>query len=553
MRRRLASAISLGALCVVGAAAMLGGPGEASPRPGGCQFLRVHNVGDTGLSVLTRVRLSDGMIDRVGALGYRIDAIGHVPGSSVSYGLASRGLVGGFRDGAHVVAFDANGAVRDLGPVRGAVPWDRLLDAKAGAIVGGTLVVRDSRRLHSIDIDPRNPTFLHVVRTVELRPAELARTVDDFGVRDGMLYGVTTHVSFHGRVVKIDPTTGSVSWVPGPRLPGGRAYGAALIGPDGALYAAGNRTWGRSRLFRVELREDARVQPVAVWPAVDSADATGCVTGSTPPPGTTPPGSTPPGSTPATSGPNPLPPSLGNGSATQTRPPGPSGSGSVTQTKPPGPPGSGSVAQTVPPLFGSGSAAQAVPLLPGSGSAAQTVPPAPPASGSATQVQPPPPPPVHGSATQVPPPPLSAGGELAVVVPPVPPLPGGSGSVTVAVPPQPPVGGSATHVRPPPPAQAPPSGSATQQRPPVSPVRATSATAPTSSTSPTNPTNPTNPAVQAQPQVPAARKPFGPPPKAVPQLDDDTDDKTAKKRRWSVAVLVLVLGAGAAMAAHRHR
>ncbi|WP_436494445.1 DUF6923 family protein [Actinokineospora sp. HUAS TT18] len=588
MRRRLASAVSLAGVFVFGAAGMLLGAGPGAAAQPTCVFLRVHNIGDTGLSVLTRVRLSDGTIDRVGALGYRVDAIGHVPGSAVAYGLASRGLTGPFHDGAHVLAFDGSGSTRDLGPVRGDVPWDGLVDAKAGAVVGDTLVVRDARSLYSIDIDPRRPTYLSVVRTVELRPAELARTVDDFGVRDGMLYGVSTYAAYFGQVVRIDPVSGAVTQVPGPRLPGGRAYGAALIGPDGALYAAGNRTAQRSRLYRVELRADAEVREVAAWPAVDSADATGCMTpGPQPSPPTSgsvtqtrPPASDsgsatqtkPPASGTAT---QPVPTQAGGGSAGQLVPtqagggsqtqavpmqagggsagqlvPTQAGGGSQTQAVPmqagggsagqlvPTQAGGGSLTQAVPTQAGGGSLTQAVPshaaggsgtgtrpALPGSGGATQQVPLLPPASGTATQLPPPPPPPANGSATQTPPPPLSAGGSLTIEFP---------------VPLLPPVGGSATQLKPPPPPPVP--GSSTPVRPP--PPRAQAIRPVQQAAPPQNPTQVQRP--------PATRRPYGPPPKAE-QLQADKNDKTAKKRRWGVTVLVLVLGTAAAMAAHRHR
>lgn len=290
MSRRLLA--GLVAACSVGAVGVLAasGPGAAAPAPAGCVFLRVHSIGDLGLSVLTKVRLADGALDRVGVLGYRIDALGHAPGSPLSYGLASRGLTGPFSDGAHVITIDAKGAVRDLGPVRGpGLPEDRLTGATAGAIHRGELVVRDGRHLYAIDLDPRSPRYLGLARTTELRPYELARTVDDFDAHGGMLYGVSAHVAYYGRVVRIDPATGRVTYVLGPKLPGGRPYGAALIGPDGALYAAANRIAGRSRLYRVDLHgPDATVRPIAAWPAVDSADATGCVA-SAPTPLPTPP------------------------------------------------------------------------------------------------------------------------------------------------------------------------------------------------------------------------------------------------------------------------
>lgn len=414
MSRRLLAGIV--AACTVGAAGAMAAtePGAAAPAHAGCVFLRVHSIGELGLSVLTKVRLADGALDRVGVLGYRIDALGHEPGSPLSHGLASRSLTGPFPDGAHVITIDAKGVARDLGPVRGAgLPKDRLTGATAGAIHQGDLVVRDGRYLYAIELDPRSPQYLGLARTTELRPHELARTVDDFDTRNGMLYGVSAHVAYYGKVVKIDPVTGRVSYVLGPKLPAGRPYGAALIGPDGALYAAANRVEGRSRFYRVDLHSPhATVRPIAIWPAVDAADATGCVAASpTPPPVTGPTGTNTVVPPPPVAGPT----------GTNTRPPAPGQAPPQSNTRPaaPGAGAPGSNTRPESPGVAVPGNNSLVPLPEISGSVEVTLfPPAPGVTGPpATNnrpptvppvIPPPPPPPAVPPTTPVPPPPPQA-------------------------------------------------------------------------------------------------------------------------------------------------
>ncbi|MBC6448170.1 DUF6923 family protein [Actinokineospora xionganensis] len=409
MSRRLLAGIV--AACTVGAAGVMAvtGPGTAAPAPAGCVFLRVHSIGDLGLSVLTRVRLADGALDRVGVLGYRVDALGHAPGSPLSYGLASRNLTGPFPDGAHVVTIDAKGTVRDLGAVRGpGLPKDRLTGATAGTIHEGDLLVRDGHYLFAIELDPNSPRYLGIARTTELRPYELARTVDDFDTRGGMLYGVSAHVAYYGKAVKIDPVTGKVTYAIDPKLPPGRPYGAALIGPDGALYAAANRIAGRSHFYRVDLHDPhAAVRPIAIWPAVDAADATGCVASAPTPP-------------------------VGGPTATNTRPPAPGVGLTQTNTRPPAPGAAPPQSNTRPHEPGVAvPESNSLPPMPEiSGSVEITLfPPAPGAAGpTATNTGPPVPPvapppippapsPTAPPATPIPPPPP----QVAVQPPPAPP------------------------------------------------------------------------------------------------------------------------------------
>ena len=305
MRSRLAAAGLAAAGLVGGGVVVLGsGSGTAAPVPHPtCPVLRATAHGDHGLSTVYRVDLGTGAMTRLRLLDRRVDALGYHRGQRLVYGLS----------GGRLVSLSLSGELSDRAAVRG---HEGLREASAGAVIGDSLVVRDGRHLRSVSINPADPRFGSVVRSVRLWPAELARTVDDFDVNGGLLYGVTTHVPYYGKVVRIDPTTGHVSHVDGPKLPGGRSYGSAAFGPDGALFAASNRTadhdWFqhdkplRSLLVRVALTPTAVPQEIAAWPVATHSDMTGCL--ASPPipptsPTTTPPPPSPPTTTQPTSPP----------------------------------------------------------------------------------------------------------------------------------------------------------------------------------------------------------------------------------------------------------
>ncbi|MGX7827183.1 DUF6923 family protein [Actinokineospora sp. 24-640] len=313
-------AAGLAAIGLVAGGVLVLGDGSgtaASAPPPGCPVLRVSALGH-GVSTVYRVDLGTGGMTRLRTLDRRVDAIGYHRGQGVAYGLAGRGSPGAHHDRARVVRLAANGTLTDLGPVRGR---EDLSGASAGAVAGDLLYVREGRELHGVDVNPASAKFLTVVRSVRLWPSELAHTVDDFDYRpaDGLLYGVNTLVPFQGRVTRIDPRTGRVGHANVPKLPGGRTYGSVAFGPDGALYAASNRThhhpWhdhgtpSRSRLIRVALAPGAVPVEIAAWPVANHTDMTGCLP--VPPPPTTTPPPPPPSTTvppPPPAPPTPPPP-----------------------------------------------------------------------------------------------------------------------------------------------------------------------------------------------------------------------------------------------------
>ncbi|WP_026316531.1 DUF6923 family protein [Actinokineospora enzanensis] len=279
-----------GVACVVGAAGVVlrGAEGEAAqPRGTDCVFYRVHSP-DSGLSVLSKVDLADDTVTRVATLGYRVNAIGYSVPLNTLWGLATRDAHGSFTNGAHVVAISGNGSVVDYGQVHSnndlVFPHDRFMSVTAGTMVGNTLVIREAATLYRIDLNPSSPDYMALVGSTPMWPGGLASDVDDFDVRagDGLAYGVSAADHEHARVVRIDLTSGQVSRVDAPALPGSSSYGMVVMGPDDALYAGANRVEGAARLYRVGLDPNAHVDPIATWAAVSSADATSCLPGIAP-------------------------------------------------------------------------------------------------------------------------------------------------------------------------------------------------------------------------------------------------------------------------------
>jgi hypothetical protein len=239
------------------------------------------------------------------------------------YGVADGTRGGRFFHGAHAVRIDAKGAVTDLGVIGRAGAqhplWSLVTGATAGAIAGTRWYLRQDSDLYTVDLNPKSANYLRVVHRTALRPVSLAVGVDDFAYdpADGLLYGVAATSHGDGSVVRLDPSTGKVTVVPGLRFPRGGAYGSVVLGP-GAIYATANRDGHRSVTYRLPRDGSGPAVEVSTGPPLVSGDAAGCYTEAAPPPPPPPPppsSSTPtstpasPTPTPTTPAPEPTPPS----------------------------------------------------------------------------------------------------------------------------------------------------------------------------------------------------------------------------------------------------
>lgn len=292
MGARTSRAGLAGALALL--AAVLAPAAEADPA---CEALQVRTRGST--SVLHRVVLPDFTDTRVGALPYRMDALGYSAAQGFAYGIAS-----GFTDGGHVVVLRPGDPPLDLGPViagRGDTAWNPLDHPTAGAIRGDRWYVVEDDHLHAVHVDPRSPTFRHVLSSVRLDGRHGPFGVDDFDIGpDGLLYGVAQTYSGIPAVVRIDQRTGAVDpvvWLPG-LLPD--SYGSVVIGRDRALYVTANHSGGTYRIG-----SGGALVKLAEVPHMSSSDAAGCLRRRPPTPTPTPP---PPPPSPTTPPPTTTPP-----------------------------------------------------------------------------------------------------------------------------------------------------------------------------------------------------------------------------------------------------
>ncbi|GIG56959.1 hypothetical protein Lfu02_13310 [Longispora fulva] len=252
---RSSAAVAVAMLAGCWAALGLPAPGGADP-PTGCRngFYLVRG------STLFRYDENAGDRTTVAVLPVPVNALGYAPGQGLFYG------VGDYHGGSHLVTVSPGGTVTDKGPVPGG-----LRGAFAGAVSGRTWYVRSDDELSVVDIAPGSPTFLKVTARIELsRDVELG----DFDVdpADGALYGVDTDHG-PGRLTRVDPATGDVTWLPtSPTLPGAGSYGAVVITPDGTLHALNNAT---GRLYHVR-RPGGQVTSTADGSATQHADAARC-------------------------------------------------------------------------------------------------------------------------------------------------------------------------------------------------------------------------------------------------------------------------------------
>jgi hypothetical protein len=280
---------------------------SAAAAGGTCVVLQVRNAEADSRSTVDRVELPAVAATRLGVLPYQLNALGYAPAQDLAYGMT---------DGGDVVTVDRRGRTSDLGPVRGAERPD-FAGATSGAIAGNIWYVMRAGILSTVDVKPGGTDYLRLRGTFPAHPWVLASQVDDFDfdpVRR-LLYGVAATPG-GGVVVSLDPGTGLVQPLPGPRLPPSTAFGAVTLAPDGALFVTANDIGGRSRTYRV-LRQGPATE-LATGPPLAGADAGGCLPALAPPPDPPPAVSTPPTTPPPAP---PLPPLPAPPPPTTTPPP----------------------------------------------------------------------------------------------------------------------------------------------------------------------------------------------------------------------------------------
>jgi hypothetical protein len=249
----------------------------AQAAPPNCDAFQVRSSNRGALSMFTKLDVSSGGVTEIARLDYAVNALGYSAALGRLVGLTSKGHVW-WKNPSHVVLIDQKGAVSDLGPVD--THWFPADDVSAGTVVGTTFYVRDSARLHAIDIDPASATYLKIVRTVVLDWPALA--LDDFTADPaGGLTGVSAAGHGPGEVVSFDPATGRVlSRREIKDLPGKSTYGAVVIDSAGTVFAVNNGYQGRSRVYRIT---GTTAVELSAGPQQGMIDAAGCLPNPMPP------------------------------------------------------------------------------------------------------------------------------------------------------------------------------------------------------------------------------------------------------------------------------
>jgi hypothetical protein len=248
-----------------------------------CAALQVEAATLDGPSTLLSVDLPSGVTTTVATLDQRLNAFGYSAAQNVFYGISSSG---------RVIRVDRAGITSDVGQA----PHSGLVQAVAGTIHGDYFYVRASGALYVLNINPASSGFLGLVQARVLWPIDLVLSVDDFDYNpaDGLLYGVATRLLGHPEVVTIDPQSGHVHPLDNRvQLPDGPGYGAAVFGPDGALYASNNDEAGQTTLYRVALDGSGAVTRLAARGKARTIDSAGCLAALPPTVPPVPPGAPP--------------------------------------------------------------------------------------------------------------------------------------------------------------------------------------------------------------------------------------------------------------------
>ncbi|WP_156753264.1 DUF6923 family protein [Actinokineospora pegani] len=271
----------------------------AAPTPADCVFYRVHSNGHD-LSTLVSVDLATGETARLRTLGQRVDALAYARGRL--HAVAASGIEGIYVP-PRLVTLDTAGNVVASKPITGTLlaGWF----ARGGAVVGDRFVIIAATKLFGINLDTG------VVETMVPLSSPLAGLlVDDLAYRpaDGMLYGATSLPAGPGKLVRINPRTGAVSWAGMGDLPPSPSYGSIVLGTDDALYPISNSTNRAAHVYRVPVAAGARPTDTGITlnPS-SSTDASECVPHAAPPPPTSPPTPSPTTPPAPTSEPEPAP------------------------------------------------------------------------------------------------------------------------------------------------------------------------------------------------------------------------------------------------------
>jgi hypothetical protein len=215
---------------------------------------QVHTVRKHHSSTLVAVDSDTGQVRQSAGLDHAVNAMGYDAAQGLFVAVATRRDGHPIGDGGHIVTVTPEGETHDLGPVRASAGHKKTVPvagAYSGTAVDGRLLLLLDGDLVAVDVRPRSPTFLRVVRRVDLPHLP---SFGDWDARpgDGGLYAVSTQGRGLSRLVRVDPDSGAVTEKPVRDLPGDGFYGAVAFDDAGThLYATDNNNAGA--LYRIAL------------------------------------------------------------------------------------------------------------------------------------------------------------------------------------------------------------------------------------------------------------------------------------------------------------